>query len=624
MQANKSVNYGLLPLFLIIILAPIGMRYFSQEEYNHLLHPDLFQPTGVNSNLATYIKSLILKILGPITLIAALYFGKDKLNVYTLILLAIFLSLSISTFNSDFPSIALHGSPHMFEGYFAFVAYLIIAFAAYSLINDRKSFILSIISLGIPILIMGYMGIPEMFGKFTINEPMIKNIVFGEKYSHINLKAAMEGKIASTLYNPNFLGHFTSMVLLFFGILFLFIQNKYLKLYALIVFITLCFLTFGASSRSSFIGMGIAGIIALIYLREKIFPVWRELLILAIVFIGSMIIVNIKTEGYLYSFLSKSTEKEIISQERNLKRNLFVLNPLDNLLEISTNGKKIVLLNEDNKHILLDEKGKELKVKAEIVNTETEKEVLMKILDDQYRDFVFQISKFNDQPIFKLKTNGSLAFPIIYTKEGYQTIFNNKIIPIINSPSSELFKNRESLASNRGFIWKYSIPLIDIKPFFGHGAGAFPIIFPNNDYLAKHNFLGGTSTSFSFVHNLYLQILIEFGWMGFSLFALLFIYYLAQSAPLYWNFKPHIGAYYIGIGAFISIISYLIAGLFNNSFVGSSPVLFMILGIGIACNRQIKKSSLAKDVNSSTSNEVISQQNKNSFAKKMKNKKLRN
>ena len=87
------------------------------------------------------------------------------------------------------------------------------------------------------------------------------------------------------------------------------------------------------------------------------------------------------------------------------------------------------------------------------------------------------------------------------------------------------FKGHETFATNRGYIWSRSIPLIMDTIFLGHGADTFEMFFPHDDYAGKYNIGYYNDTDNVIIdkpHNMYIATAINTGVI--SLIALLCVY----------------------------------------------------------------------------------------------------
>jgi hypothetical protein len=87
---------------------------------------------------------------------------------------------------------------------------------------------------------------------------------------------------------------------------------------------------------------------------------------------------------------------------------------------------------------------------------------------------------------------------------------------------------------------------------------------------------------------MYLQTAVNTGVL--SLLALLAVWaiYLFDSFKIYLKGNIESFAQYMGAATFLSVIAYLVAGLFNDNVVSVAPLFWILLGMGIGINRMIK------------------------------------
>jgi len=161
-----------------------------------------------------------------------------------------------------------------------------------------------------------------------------------------------------------------------------------------------------------------------------------------------------------------------------------------------------------------------------------------------------------------------------------------KLDKAINPPSA-VFTNYEKLASGRGYIWSRTIPLLKKNLIWGSGPDTFVIAFPQQDYLGAYR-NGYVNQIITKPHNLYLQIGVQTGVLSLIAFLVFYLMYFIDSVKLY--IRGIFNSYYakIGIAVFVSTISYMFAGLTNDSSICTAPVFWCLLGIGIAANMKAK------------------------------------
>ena len=167
--------------------------------------------------------------------------------------------------------------------------------------------------------------------------------------------------------------------------------------------------------------------------------------------------------------------------------------------------------------------------------------------------------------------------------------YNNKLTEPIEAPRFTFLDGKETFASNRGYIWSRTIPILKDTFFVGYGPDNFIMVFPHEDYVGRFNVgSSGMNIIVDKPHNLYLQTAVNTGVL--SLISLLFFWgiYLVNSMKIY--LKGNLNSYteYMGAAIFLSITAYLVAGMFNDSIVAVAPLFWILLGMGIGINRMVK------------------------------------
>ena len=125
--------------------------------------------------------------------------------------------------------------------------------------------------------------------------------------------------------------------------------------------------------------------------------------------------------------------------------------------------------------------------------------------------------------------------------------------------------------------------------FKGYGPDNYCLAFPQDDFIAKLNAGYNANDIIDKPHNMYLQIAINTGMI--SLLALLTLWgiYIISSFKLYFKTNYDSLAKIVGVSCTLSVIGYLVAGLFNDHIVSVSPLFWIILGLGISINIRVSK-----------------------------------
>lgn len=115
---------------------------------------------------------------------------------------------------------------------------------------------------------------------------------------------------------------------------------------------------------------------------------------------------------------------------------------------------------------------------------------------------------------------------------------------------------------------------------WGSGADTFMMEFPQDDYAVRYSRGQSTGCVYDKPHNMYLQLIINFGIIGMIAFMTMVIMAVVQMFVVYPSNGNHslkqndtlIGAVYVGI------IAFLIAALSNDSSIHVMPMFYGLLG----------------------------------------------
>jgi len=143
------------------------------------------------------------------------------------------------------------------------------------------------------------------------------------------------------------------------------------------------------------------------------------------------------------------------------------------------------------------------------------------------------------------------------------------------------FDRHYDLATNRGYIWSRTLPLLKKTIFFGVGQDNFIYAFPNDDYVGKVN-CGFDGQIVTKPHNMYFQIWVQNGML--SCFAFLALYLILAVKIFRRCFRKGRLSYEqkVMIALLCGITGYMVAGIANDSTICVAPVFWILLGIGYA------------------------------------------
>lgn len=501
---------------------------------------------------------------------------------------AIFVILS-TIFAVDKPT-ALNGFIDMYQGMWVLLSYVMITFLVINFVNSERDVKLFVNVFIFLIIIEGIIGVGQYFGFDIFNTKFGNSLIIP---SGVQVDGGLSfnfGKhtIYGTLFNTNFVGSFAALMLPI-AVAFL-VSAKTLKnrIVASVALVLVLFTWIGCNSRAGYVGVAFSALVALVMIRKHVVKHWKvSVAVLAIVVVG-LIGFNFVSGGFLAERLESLNIFKAIENEknRNEKEDTFRFKSIElgkDTVSIKTTYHDLNIKIDGNKLFFIDENN-------EILPMKTDENGNLSI-DDPNRAY-FKLHMTEDYPGFTVivtwKVHYNLNFYI--TDSGIKMIGSGgRIVEPVIANSFKTLDGLEMFASNRGYIWSRTISLLSDYIFTGSGPDNYPIIFPQDDYIAKLNIYMQPSTVIDKPHNMYLQIAINTGIVSLISLIIFWGIYVINSIKLYWTLKLDCFYDCIGLACFISIIGYLFAGIFNDYIVSISPMFWCILGLGISINIFIKR-----------------------------------
>lgn len=584
--------YFLLPIMFILSLLPIIVKMYSFP--TKMNGYDWFPNLEYSSDLFLYYKQWIfVAVTGIMVLIIGLRALYDKRSVtfpkifYPLFLYAV-LAL-ISTIASKYRYFGFHGFIEQFENVFCIIGYVLVIYYCYLVITSEYELQLLINSFAIGALLVGLLGTFQALGYNYIKNRFFQSIIFqtGTDLSSLEFTFG-NNTVYSTLFNPNYVGVFSIIVLPLFIVLLFFSQKLYQYILYCAVILTTTINLFGSGSKSGLICIFVAGIIAMIIFRKRIIKLWYILIPLVTLLVLTFNIINIiNNDQYINSI------KEALSVTKTEVPDLSSLNTSENGVSLVYKQNLLnISLNSDHDIILSDKDGQ---VITYFVTEATDNVAFLLSIEDIRFSDISIVNYIGESVIdFCLFFEDGSVYPFsnkvfANTNTNTYTYYNRfeKFSPFVTAESLG-FKGYEKFATGRGYIWSRTLPLIKNHIILGVGADSFAFVFPQYDYLYL-NYSGDIDSVLTKPHSLYLQISIQSGLISLIAFLAFFVMYLIQSFKLYISCAFTKISQQIGVAVLLCTISFLVSSLSNDSSITFSPCFYAIVGIGLAANKIVKK-----------------------------------
>lgn len=500
--------------------------------------------------------------------------------------LAAYMLLAIlSTVFSPNAAYGYRGAHEQFESLFVLLAYgIMVVYTYWTLTTEKKVKALEIGFLVGVSLLCG-LGLLQITGNDLFRTTFGARLILPKQFFE-----SSGGRLSFTfglnhvylsLYNPNYVGMYVSLVIPVIASLFITNRNPKMRIWygLLIAGLLLCLI--GSGSKTAFVTLIFSALLLLIFFRRKLLQnkiITVIGLAMAVAFVVGVVL-----------FMGNSFFDR-------LKASLqFTGNPEHALSALTTEGEKIALTYKGESAELVADSTADGGFRLQTPQGQE----IESIYFDEVQAYRFNNSAFAEIPLLITDRSdeqteiqwqiAGIAWDFVYRENQffYKTPVG-KEDQLVDNIEKGLFQNQESFATHRGYIWSRTFPLLKKYIFLGSGADTFTLVFPQNDYLGKsHN--NFHNTIITKPHNLYLQIAVQTGVLSmFAVLAFYFLYFIA-GIKLYWknNFESYFSK--VGAAVFIGTIGYMVSSVFNDSTITVAPVFWVLMGIGFAMNHQVKK-----------------------------------
>ncbi len=529
------------------------------------------------------------------------YKGKRQLKFSMLLIpIGIYGLLSLlSTLFSKYSSYGYSGIYEQFENVFALLGYVVLVYFVFEYVNNQKDVRVLLNVLAVGALIIGIIGTFQGLKLDFFRSGLGKSLIASSDVSAANLNFSFAiGRAYTTLYNPNYVGVYCTLLIPIFTVLVPFARNIKERVLYLSVVITLLISMFAAQFKAGIVSLAFVGLIILFFLRKEVVKKWF-IVLPAVVGVIVLYLVVDTVNGHVYSksikeaFTINKTAEAALSEIETKKDEIqFTYQNQTYSLTVDAQTAEDGTISYSN-YALTKKDGTKVQI------NQAEDTGYMYFADENLGTFyMFETDvDFNyiesGQAVastvrgFDLVIDG-VEWKFVKRPEGfkYRNVYARETV--IETAETALFDGYEDLASKRGFIWARTIPLLKKYVLLGSGADTFSIAFPQHDYVSAKNH-GYGEQLISKPHCWYLQVGVQTGVV--SLIALLVFYgmYFVQSIRLYSKkvFDSYLSQ--AGVAVFVGTIGYMIAGLTNDSSITVAPVFWGVIGLGVAINYILKQ-----------------------------------
>lgn len=633
MKYAKKINTtkedlgALLPILIALCLIPfVILTKDYQTEFSEFVWFNMTEISQIDS--FEHAKSICVVVMGAVAAIVIIisviidYMNARKkkellegFDVKVLVLCAVyFLMVIISSVCSSYPNLAFTGGGYgQWQTMQVLLAYVWLFLYAYKFVNSENRVAVLVKCFMVTVGILALIGVMQTTGHNPLSWDWVQNIITSKSsVSGISFKEGISNVII-TFSNPNYVGPFVALVL---PVVAAFVTTSAPKkdgkalaarIACIAVIVGLLISLFGSSSSAGAISVVAGAVAAALFILVNVLTTETGA--------GGQEETSVKTSGngWKRGAIACATIVLVLAAGFGVSRTAFFKNTVNKLFQGSEDTRNIasiihseqgleVTLRNEEKFVLVpiytagqsvsfqahDDQNKEIPVEWSdeqsryLLKDQRFQMVSLGTANFSVEDQIYQGFRFYDTPnqiewIFMYKDN----------EWQYYTPFGK--FTKLHEVESFGFKDYQNIANRRGFIWSRTIPLMKTYWFKGIGPNAFIIAFPNDDFVGSKR-VGGNTTLVDKPHNAFLQIYIQTGGISAIAYAGLWILYMIEGVRLLWRRKRLTNTERIGFGLLIGIFSFAVAGLTNDTVVGSQYMYWTLLGFGFAVNRVIKKS----------------------------------
>lgn len=472
------------------------------------------------------VRSMLLILLAVVMTVMCIVRDGNKKLMRKMLVVCLYL-IACTVLASD-KAIAVSGCDEQFEGVFVLMAYGAIFLATRYTAYAHKE---------IEILRKAVAAAAMIFGVMALVQKLMG-----------------AGEVYLSLYNSNLAGEYMAIILP------IMVYPLFEKKYIYAVPAIMCSLALVCTGAKSAIAAAIVMTVILIINEKK----------KCILYIGGLTVVVVFGWIVINAFGVRSTNDEV--QIENIET-------LSDGVYFNRAGESLKICFEllDEEHYvftLYDTGGNELEY------AENAEGNMYEILDERYADYSFSVADYGGIIGFLVHVDGRDWY-LYHAEDGEYYYLNGytRGEKFIKAKQTGFYGN-EGFASNRGYIWSRTLPMLwsgdnlimKIKNLLlGFGPDCFAVNFPQNDLGMYLTTDFQYKTFITRPHSFYLQIWLQIGLLGLGAVMVC----LVKAVIKVYKSKPSVAA---------ALLIFMMCGLFYDSSVCVTPLVCILVGMGLSDN----------------------------------------
>ncbi len=591
-----------IPTLLLVIFIPS----FIYVKINNLSYIYFLAWNGekISIDLFAYYRSLILiavSVCLGILLVVRQFDRASKFshNIAYLPLLLYLLFVIISTVFAEYWNIALFGFIERYEGTLVIASYVILFVCAHQLINSLFVLKATLYSYLISSSIIALVGIPQFFGYDIFNSDVFRSLILSNQDKSMISSFIIKHSgnvIYATLYNPNNVGTYMSMMFLISFALFCYIKAKKKAIILAIHSCLMFALLIGSRSRAGLIAVSFSMLLFLVFQRITIMKNRMRLMIIIPYMLIFLIMNAYSGDGLLNKMLTLFPQVEqSLSEDRRTRVDDIKLDR--DTVQISTETDDITINRTSQATFSFQINDTGFSTDTLVPDSSDELILIEAFFDQQLNnEYSYRITEFAEYDVLQFNINQTKLFFRFEKANTFIIGTRMRLYDTIQSVPSIGFKNYQSFGSGRGYIWSKTLPILKDTLIIGKGPDTYALYFPQHDILGKLSRFGNANILVDKPHNYYIQVAHGSGLISLVCLMIFFSLYFIQTYKVIRNKSRSSRPVQFSIMIACSVLGYLIVSFFNDSVVYVAPIFWILLGTGFAVNDMIRKEETDADV----------------------------
>ncbi len=537
----------LLPIIALLAVIPLIAYMYN---YDTLLDRFEWYTSYANTNDFFLYYKMVWVIIACVYMIFCmvyLFFAEEQNPIWikNLIPLAVYCGISIiSTIASKYSYFSVHGIYEQFESVWILIGYGIMAYYAFYIMHYEGALQRTMNWFVAGITVMTALGLTQVFKHDFFRTSFGQKLMTPSSYTGGPLTFNFEiGRPYLSLYNPNYVGFYTALVIPILLVLIFSSKKLSLRIFYAVLVASLVLILFASQSRAGIVALAVSFFVMFLCMRKVFIKNWKIGVSAIVVVIAAFFLINAMNQNVLLSRL----------------QGMFTTTPeFYSLKEIQTNEDNVTVVYQTSEEAdaaslefyvtqesdgsdeftLKDSDGNE-------IDYQLSEDGINYTIQDERFPFTFCSVRDDSFQGFGITINGNMWYFSNLMKEGSSSYYCRstagnmmKLAKITDKDRVNYLEKRYKLANMRGYLWSRTIPLLKKYFFLGSGPDTFIIAFPNDDLVGLYN-SGHINEIITKPHCMYLQVGVQTGVI--SLLALLFFFgwYLIDCLLIYWHHGLH-------------------------------------------------------------------------------------